>query len=128
MEELRDSGDGTNIDVGAGFAGVSRTCRSVSSESVSVVERGNLTRGCLGGGGSPTRNSSPPSLGERDRGDRADVVEAIDDNRALVLSSCSSSLNALGEIIRRFMSKLRLSVLLSIDMTVRRIQTIRGRN
>lgn len=90
MEELLDRGDGT---VGAGFAEVSRACSSVSSESIRlaftarVVERGNLTRGYLGGGGSPTRNSSLPSLGETDRGESVEVVEAIDVNRALVLSS-----------------------------------------
>lgn len=107
MEELADSGDC------AGFAGASRACSSGCSESIrlafteEVVERGNLTRGYLGGGGSPTRNSSLASLGETVREDRVDVVvsetEAIDINRALVLSSCSSSSSRLGEIIRRFM-------------------------
>lgn len=120
MEGLLDSGDRTNIDVGAGFAafvGVSRACSFVSSIRLAFtareVERGNLTLGCLGGSGSPTRNSSLP-LGEIDRGDRVDVVvsEAIDVNR---LSSCRKS--RLGEIIRRFMIILRLLVLPSIGMT-----------
>lgn len=131
-----DSGDST-ITVGAGFAGlggfdgfagfagfagVSRACTSVSSVTLDfaarVVDCGNLTLGCLGGGGSPTRNSSP---GETDREDT--VVGVISEtvviafNRALVLSSCSSSASRLGEIIRRLMRISRLLVLLSIDMT-----------
>ena len=116
---LLDSGDRTNFDVGAGFAGASRACSFVSSTRLAftarVVERGNLTRGCLGGSGSPTRNSSLP-LGEMDRGDRI-VSEAIDVNRALVLSSCSSRKSRLEEIIRRFMIILRLLELPSIGMT-----------
>lgn len=36
MEELPESGDCTN-DVGAGFAGVSRACSSVLSESIRLV-------------------------------------------------------------------------------------------
>lgn len=123
MEELLDSGDCTNTDVGAGFVGLSRACRSVPSEilafMVRVVARGNLTRGCLGGGGSPTRHSSLPSLGETDRGDRVDVViSGTEANRALVLSSCSSSKSRLGEIIRALcINILRLLALPSIGMT-----------
>ena len=125
-----DSGDCTNIDEGAGFAGASCAFSSVSFESVRlvftarVVERGNLTRGCLGGDECSTRNSSLPSLGEMDRADRVDVVvsetEAIDVNRAFVLSSCSSSTSRLGEINRvLFMIISRLLVLPSnsIGMT-----------
>ena len=109
MEELLDSGDCTNINVGAGFAGVSRASRSVSSVRLTftarVVECGNLTRGCLGGGGRPTRKSS---LSSADRGDidKDDVViSETEGRRALVLSSCSSSKSRLGEMISaRFVS------------------------
>ena len=121
-EELLESDDSTNT-VGpglAGFAGVSLACRSVSSIRLGltarVVERGNFTRGCLGGGGSPTRHSSP---GETVRGERVDgvVISGTEAKRALVLSSCSNSASRLGEIISRFTTIPRLLVLPSIDMT-----------
>ena len=108
-EEL-ESGDSTNT-VGAdsdlaGFAGlgVSLACSSVSSTRLGfmarVVEIGILTRGCLGGGasGSPTRQSS---AGETVLGERVGVVfSKTEANRALILSSCSSSASRLGAINR----------------------------
>lgn len=105
MEELLGC---PKIDVG-GFAGVVGACSSVSSGTeltfTAQVERGSLTRGCLGGGGSPTRNSS---LGETDRDDGAEVVaETKDGSRALVLSSCSSNASRLGEITRERFSFIR---------------------
>lgn len=101
MEELLGC---TNIDVGGGFAGV---CGSVFSgiglAFVGQVERGILTRGCLGGGGSPTRSSS---LGETDCDDRV----TTDDSCALVLSSCSSSASRLGEMTRERIWRLLVTV------------------
>lgn len=122
-EELLDSGDSTSI-VGAGFAGFAvgpLGCRSVSSISLAfaarVVERGNLTLGCLGGGGSPIRPSSE-SPEETVRGDRVDEgISETEANCALVLSSCSSSASRLGEMISRFLTISRLLVLPSIGMT-----------
>ena len=119
-EELLESGNSTNtVGAGlglAGFAGASLACSSVSRISLGfmgrVVGRGNLTLGCLGGGGSPTRYSSP---GETVRGERVGVViSETEANRALVLSSCSSSASRLGEMISRFA---RLLELPSIGMT-----------
>ena len=90
----------------AGFAclGVSLACGSVSSTRLGfmarVVEIGILTRGCLGGGasGSPTRQSS---AGETVLGERVGVVfSRTEANRALILSSCSSSASRLGAINR----------------------------
>ena len=117
-EVLLAIGDSTGI-AGAGFAGVSRACSSVSSIRLGftarVFERGNLTRGCLGGGGSPARHSSPV---ETDPGDRGVVViSETGAKSALVLSSCSSSASRLGEIISRFKGLSRMLVLPSKGMT-----------
>ena len=78
-----------------------------------------MTRGCLGGGGRPTRHSSAGEMvGDTVRGDRVDVViSETGANRALALSSCSSSASRLGEIISRFMTISRLLVLPSIGIT-----------
>ena len=133
--EVPDSGDCTDIGtVGGGLClavGFRARC-SVSSIRLAfaakVVERGNLTRGCLGGGGSPTRKSSLSSPGETDREDSFKVAisetEPTDIIRALVLSSCSSSSSRLGEIARA-----RLMVgLMSIGQELGQVVTSDGQD